>query len=272
MRHSDPASIDFSFADPLPLPGPDHAGRVHFAGADIAFATFGAGPAVLLLHGALGNADDWGNQIPVLVDAGYRVIAIDSRGRGRSTRGGPKLSYELMAREALAVMDGLEIFRFAVVGWSDGAIIGLVLAMHESDRVAGVVAYAGNMNLDGVHAEPRFTPAMQQSFRRAMADYARLSETPDQVDAMRAEMDELMHSQPNFSAEDLAGISPPVAIVHGAYDEFIKREHAEYLAATIPKAELRLIEAASHFAPWQKPDAFDRIMLSFLNKVTDGRS
>src|SRR5882757_1383222 len=102
-----------------PLPAPSDSGYVEHDNARIWYAASGAGPAVLLLHGGLGNAGNWGFQVPALVAAGHRVVAIDSRGQGRSTRDPRPYSYEMMAGDTRAVMDRLAIERAAIVGWSD---------------------------------------------------------------------------------------------------------------------------------------------------------
>src|SRR5689334_4995853 len=106
--------------------------------ARIWYAFHGAGPAVMLLHGGNGNAGNWGYQAAPLIDAGYRLILIDSRGHGRSTRDDRPYSYDLMGGDVLAVMDVLDVEKAAIVGWSDGACTGLVLARHHPDRISGV--------------------------------------------------------------------------------------------------------------------------------------
>lgn len=257
---------DMRFADPAPLPPPDNQGHVEFAGARIWCGAYGEGSPVILLHGALGNGDDWGNQVPALVEGGHSVLLIDSRGRGRSSPGDAPLSYELMAAEVLAVMNTLGIEQAAIAGWSDGAIISLIAAMRYPDRVERAFAYAGNMDLSGARSEPLKTLAMDQSFARAMDDYARLSETPNQFQAMLAVMDRLMHAQPNYRAEDLSRIPRPVTIVQGEFDEFIRPEHAAYLAKTIPDARLITLPGVSHFAPWQDAETFNNELLGFLQQ------
>ena len=77
----------------------------------------------------------------------------------------------------------------------------------------------------------------------------------------------MQKTQPDYSAHDLAEISVPVTIVHSEHDEFIKREHAEYLAKSIPDAEFVLLPGVSHFAPLQRPEAFNRAVLAFLGNV-----
>src|SRR5262245_57618852 len=80
-------------------------------------ARFGVGSPVLLLHGGLEHSGNWGYQVPALTSIGYRVIVIDSRGHGRSTRDSRPYSYELMASDVLAVLDALRVERAAMVGW-----------------------------------------------------------------------------------------------------------------------------------------------------------
>ena len=77
----------------------------------------------------------------------------------------------------------------------------------------------------------------------------------------------MQRTQPNYSADDLAQIRVPVAIVQSEHDEFIKREHAEYLARSIPNAEFIYLPGVSHFAPLQRPEQFNSAMLAFLSKV-----
>ena len=100
------------------LPDADAHGYVENAAARIWCASYGSGPCVVLLHGGLGHSGNWGHQVPPLLDAGYRVLVIDSRGHGRSTRDGRPYTYQLMASDTLAVMDTLSIDKAALVGWS----------------------------------------------------------------------------------------------------------------------------------------------------------
>ena len=93
------------------LPPDAKTGHVSNDSASIWYADCGAGPAVILLHGGLGNAGNWGYQVAPLVDAGYRAVLIDSRGHGRSTRDGTPYSYDLMASDVLAIMDERGFFR-----------------------------------------------------------------------------------------------------------------------------------------------------------------
>jgi pimeloyl-ACP methyl ester carboxylesterase len=258
--------IRFEADGAAPLPVADHQGYVEHDGARIWYATFGSGPPVILLHGGLGHSGNWGYQVPALIESGYRVVVIDSRGHGRSTRDARPFSYELMAADVSAVMDVLSLKKAALAGWSDGACTALVLASKSPAQVAGVFFFACNMDPGG--AKPfEFTPTIGRCLSRHTQDYKRLSATPDQFDEFSEAVGLMQRTQPNYSANDLARISVPVAIAHSEHDEFIKREHAEYLARSVPNADYIYLPGVSHFAPLQRPEQFNTAMLAFLGKV-----
>jgi pimeloyl-ACP methyl ester carboxylesterase len=97
-------------------------------GISIHYAIYGHGSPVILLHGGLANSDYWGHQVKALA-LRHRVIVMDSRGHGRTTRDARPYGYDLMADDVIALMDGLKIRKADIVGWSDGGIIGLDLAI-----------------------------------------------------------------------------------------------------------------------------------------------
>lgn len=249
-----------------PLPFTNDQGYVEHDSARIWYATYGSGPPVILLHGGLGHSGNWGYQVPALVKSGYRAVLIDSRGHGRSTRDERPYSYELMASDVLAVIDALHLEQAAIVGWSDGACSALILARKAPERVARVFFFGCNMDPSGTK-DIEFTPTLKRCFGRHVQDYAQLSVTPDQFDAFSDAVGLMQKTQPNYSAHDLAAIGVPVVIVQAEYDEFIRPEHAEYLAQSIPHAELVMLYGVSHFAPLQRPEQFNHAMLAFLGNV-----
>jgi pimeloyl-ACP methyl ester carboxylesterase len=250
----------------LTVPDTTEHGYVEHDGARIWYASYGSGPPVILLHGGLGHSGNWGYQVPSLVGAGYRAVVIDSRGHGRSTRDRRPYSYELMANDVLAVMDALDLDRAALIGWSDGACIAMVLASQTPARVAGVFFFACNMDPSG---GKEFVPnsIVDRCFARHTKDYEDLSATPDGFGALVEAVGLMQQTQPNYSASDLAGIRVPVTIVQAEHDEFIRTEHAEYLASSIPGADLIVLPGVSHFAPLQRPEQFNGVMRSFVDKV-----
>jgi pimeloyl-ACP methyl ester carboxylesterase len=250
-----------------PLPVTHDQGYIENDGARIRYATYGSGSPVILLHGGLGHSGNWGYQVPALVRSGYHAVVIDSRGHGRSSRDARPFTYELMASDVSAVMDVLNIKEAGLVGWSDGACTALVLASISPARAAGVFFFACNMDPSGAKQITEFAPILKRCINRHLQDYIHLSATPDQFDEFSAAVGLMQKTQPNYSANDLAQISVPVVIVHSEHDEFIKREHAEYLARSIPNAEFVYLPGVSHFAPLQRPEQFNRAMIAFLGKV-----
>ena len=246
-----------------PLPTATDEGFVDCDGARIWYASFGAGSPVILLHGGLGHSGNWGKQVPDLIAAGHRVVVIDSRGHGRSTRDARPFSYDLMATDVLAVMDRAGIDCAALVGWSDGAIISLILADKAPERVAGVLFFACKMDPSGNKPfEP--TAALKRCFSRHTKDYTALSATPDEFKEFVEAVSLMQRTQPNYAAADLARIRVPVRIVQAEHDEFIKDEHAAWLARTLPNATLSILPGVSHFAPLQRPEQFNREVKDFL--------
>jgi pimeloyl-ACP methyl ester carboxylesterase len=250
-----------------PLPVTNKQAFVDHDGARIWYAAYGSGAPVILLHGGLGHSGNWGYQVPALIRDGYRAVLIDSRGHGRSTRDARPFSYEIMASDVSAVMDTLNLERAALVGWSDGACTALILASKAPARVAGVFFFACNMDPSGARQITELTPIVKRCVARHLQDYKQLSATPDDFEELSTAVGLMQRTQPNYSANDLAEISVPVAIVQSEHDEFITPEHAEYLARSIPGADFIGLAGVSHFAPLQRPEQFNGAMLAFLRKV-----
>jgi pimeloyl-ACP methyl ester carboxylesterase len=248
-----------------PLPGkaptPDAQGRVASKGSSLYWASFGHGEPLLLLHGGAGNSDHWANQLAAFAEQ-FRVIVVDSRGHGRSTRDQQPLSYALMADDVVAVMDALGLARASVVGWSDGGIIGLDLAIRYPGRVQKLVAYAANATLAGLQRGGG--AAFDAYLVRCATDYAALSPTPKDFEGLMRLLRPMWHSQPNYSDAQLASIAAPTLVLAGEHDELIRQDHLRHLASVIPHATLVLVPNASHFALFQQPAAFNRAVLAFL--------
>jgi pimeloyl-ACP methyl ester carboxylesterase len=246
-------------------PGLPEAARTGYApvnGIKLWFATFGTGKPVILLHGGLANADYWGHQVRALAP-NYRVIVMDSRGHGRSTRNAQPFGYDLMSSDVVGLMDYLHIRRAAIVGWSDGAIIGLDIAMHHPERLTKLFAFAANSDPSGVKDIGQ-SPVFQAFIKRAEKEYERLSPTPTQYDAFVNQIEKMWATQPHWTARQLASVTVPTWIVDADHDEAIKRENTEFIAAHIPDAGLLLQPRVSHFSFLQDPQQFNNDVLHFL--------
>jgi pimeloyl-ACP methyl ester carboxylesterase len=249
---------------PTPTPIPtDRTGELEVNGIKIHYAIYGQGSPVIFLHGGLANTDYWGNQVPA-VAAHHTVILIDSRGHGRSTRDERPYGYDLMADDVVAVLDALKIQKADVVGWSDGGILGIDLALRHKDRVGKVFAFAANTVTSGVVEGVEKNPTFAAYIERAGHEYAEHSATPKEYDAFVDQISKMWADQPNWTDDQLKAIDTPILVVDGDHDEAIKRAHTEYIAATIPHAGLLILPNVSHFAFLQDPDQFNFAILHFL--------
>jgi pimeloyl-ACP methyl ester carboxylesterase len=249
-----------------PTPAPiatDRGGQTQLNRISVHYAIYGHGSPVVFLHGGLANADYWGDQVPA-VAAHHTVILLDSRGHGRSARDGRPYGYDLMADDVVALMDHLDIARADIVGWSDGGIIGIDLAIRHKDRVGKVFAFAANTLTSGVKEDVEKNPTFAAFIERARHEYEANSATPKEYDAFVGEITKMWADQPNWSDAQLAAIDAPVLVADGDHDEAIKREHTEYMAAAIPHAGLLILPNVSHFAFLQDPRQFNFAILHFL--------
>ena len=247
------------------LPQPAQSGLAPLNGIKIWYAVFGSGEPVILLHGGLANSAYWGRQVPALAKR-YRVIVMDSRGHGRSTRDERPYGYDLMASDVLALMDFLKIDKAALVGWSDGAILGLDIAIHHPERLTKLFAFAANSDPSGV-ADIANSPVFTAYIARAEKEYEKISPTPKEYKSFLDQITKMWDTQPNFSAADLQGIKVPTWIVDADHDEAIKRENTLFMASQIPESGLLILPQVSHFAFLQDPQQFTAGVLHFLAHV-----
>jgi pimeloyl-ACP methyl ester carboxylesterase len=249
--------------EPPPMPTAKESGKAPVNGIQMYYAVYGSGTPILLIHGGLGNADIWANQV-ITLSKTHEVIVADSRGHGRSTRTADPFGYDLMASDYLALLDYLKIKQVAIVGWSDGGIIGIDIAMHHPDRLTRLFAQAANVTTDGVRPDVMENKTFEAYIDRMGEEYKRLSPTPDQYDAFVAQISHMWESQPAWTAADLAQVGVPTEIVLGDHDEAIKRTHAELMVREIPGAKLIILKNVSHFACLQDPEGYSKAVLKFL--------
>jgi pimeloyl-ACP methyl ester carboxylesterase len=150
-----------------------------------------------------------------------------------------------------------------VFGWSDGAIIGLDLAMRHPARISRLFAFAANFDPSGV-ADIASSPVFTAFIERAGKEYEQLSPTPKDFPEFRAAIEQMWDMQPRYTAEQLGKIAIPVWIVDGDHDEAIERPHTEELARLVPGSGLLIQPQVSHFSFIQDPRQFDEDVLRYL--------
>ncbi len=191
--------------EPAPMPKAAQSGYAPINGIQMYYAIYGSGDPVLLIHGGLGHADIWSSEVAILSKT-HKVIVADSRGHGRSTRTDAPYGYDLMASDYLALLDYLKIDKTALVGWSDGGIIGIDIALHHPERLTRLFAQAANVTTDGSNPDVTNNKTFAAYIERSGRDYQKMSKTPDQFDSFVTQISKMWETQPNWSKDELGTI------------------------------------------------------------------
>jgi len=224
----------------------------------------GTGTPVLLLHGGLESSDSWGRQTPVLAEQ-HRVVLIDRRGHGRTADVAGPITYEVMRDDTIACIEALDLAGAHLVGWSDGGIIALMVAIERPDLVGRIVAIGANASADAYTAETRVTLGPGSLLVELMrADYE--ATTPDGADHWPVVLDKIQHlwwEAPLDFTDQLGSIGAPTLVLAGD-DDCIEPAHSVEMFQRIPKGRLGIIPGASHAVPLEHPDLVNRMILDFL--------
>ena len=223
------------------------------------FADNEAKPAVLMLHGNGEEHGIFGPIIDAAVTAGRTVIAVDSRAQGKSTRGSAPLTYELMAADAVAVLDELGVGAVHLAGFSDGAIEALLIARDHPGRVASLLSIGANLTPEGVNDEGWDLPG-NAARNLAWHDYwhSTGSQSP-QIDPrllyndperarLDAELLQLMVDEPHIDAAGLAAINCPACVMAGEHD-CIMEDETRAIADAIAGSRLVIVPGQGHSLP-----------------------
>lgn len=213
------------------------------------YTEYGDGEPMLLLHG---NGEDSGffeHQIPLLQDR-FHVIAVDTRGHGKSPRGTAPFTLDQFALDLATFMDELGIDAAHLFGFSDGANIAILFALAHPQRVSSLILNGGNLYPEGLKAQVRQED--REEYQKALAV----------GDVDRLELLRLMMDEPHIDPSSLATLEMPTLVVAGT-DDMIKEEHTRLIAASIPQAQLAFV-TGSHFVAAENPDAFNRVVDEFL--------
>jgi pimeloyl-ACP methyl ester carboxylesterase len=196
------------------------------------------------------------------------VVALDSRGHGRSTDDTGALSYARMADDAVAALDALGLERVDVVGWSDGGIVGLDLALRHPERVGKLVAIGSNYRTDGYSEAGRATIASARADAPELAGarlfYRRVAPEPARWPTLVRKVADMWHREPSYADADLARIGAPTLLVLGEHDD-VRLDHAEAMARLMPRARVRVIAGTTHLVPLEQPQQLAAEISRFLD-------
>jgi pimeloyl-ACP methyl ester carboxylesterase len=230
------------------------------------YEEYGSGDTVLMLHGSPGSIAHFSRLIPEL-SGNYTVIAIDTPGQGQSDRA-HNVSYQLLAANASKFIDKLGIKKCSVVGWSDGATTGLLLAAKRPEVVSKVFASGGFSNIDGFTDEDKnfwsaITPEkVKQSWGGWHLEYQRLYPENDWKTLIK-DLKSMVNDEIYITEEELKSISSKVLLAYGDNDAFTL-EHVVYLYRTIPGCQLMIFPGTGHSTFRDQPEMMSLAVKNFL--------
>ena len=230
------------------------AGHYTFVnGIKLYYETYGSGEPLIMLHGNGGSIEAFSNQIPFF-EKYYHVIAIDSRLQGKSGGSPDTISYSLMASDFNALLNQLHIDSAYVLGWSDGGINGLIMALKYPDKVK-------KLAVSGANTVPDST-AFKYSDILGMKNFVENNTTASKTEIA---LNKMMLYEPNISYDSLKQIRCPVLVMAGDHD-IIKLGHTLKIYQSIPVAELCIYPNSHHNALQEHPKLFNQIVLTFFKK------
>ncbi|MFI8003336.1 alpha/beta fold hydrolase [Streptomyces sp. NPDC086010] len=247
---------------------PHAAGEyVDLPGVRTWYETEGSGDPLLLLHGGFCTNDTWGAQRADLA-AEFRVFLPERRAHGHTPDVAGPLTYQDMADDTVAFLERVVTGPAHLVGWSDGGVVALLVAMERPDLVRKVVAIGANVRPAAESfVEPSMLDAMTPDgddleFFREM--YAPVTpDGPEHWPVVAAKMIEMWRTQPTLTAADLARIEASVLVMVGD-DDMMTLEHTIALYRAVTGSELAVVPGASHLVPLEKPALVNRLILEHL--------
>jgi pimeloyl-ACP methyl ester carboxylesterase len=231
----------------------------------------GDGPAVVLLHGAFGGAMSWYFQTPALAKAGYRVHAPERRGHAHTPDVAGPLTYSVMADDTIAYLEAQVECPANLIGWSDGAVVGLLVAMRRPELVDRLVLIGQYFNSTGkVHGgllDQLLGPTGEGPGADIM-DYLRTEYdevSPDgagHFPVIYAKTLQMIRTEPEIDLATLAVVRAPTLVLQGDRDE-VTVKHSADVVAVLPDARLAVLPG-SHTLPVENPDPVNALLISFL--------
>lgn len=220
---------------------------------------YGEGQPLLIIHGNGGSIKDFSNNIPYFSKK-YKVIIADSRAQGKSADAKDSLSYEMMADDYAALLTELKVDSANVIGWSDGGINGLLLAMRHPEKVKKLAVTGANLQPDTTAVPQEIWDLFKPDFDKIKAKANKSADDKKQWKLLR-----LLTEQPHILTSDLGKIACPTLVIGGDHD-VIREEHTMLIYHSIPKAYLWILPNSGHSTPIFYSEIFNATVNDFFTK------
>lgn len=259
------SAVNAVLADSAPITitygsNPAAAKTFIYGGNRFYYETYGSGQPILLIHPNGESISSFKEQIGVFARH-HKVIAMDSRGQGKSELGTEKLTYEQMEEDSNALLEYLKIDHVDVLGWSDGGIIGLLLAIHHADKVDKLAVMGANLEPDAVYKWA--IDGIVRVRTRLTAELAH-SDNPKPLQ-LQLQLLDLLGNQPHIPLSALNHIQIPVLVMAGDRD-VIRDDHTLSIFHALPESQLAIFPGATHMIPEQNPLQFNSTTLNFFDQ------
>ena len=227
-------------------------------GIKMYYEVYGSGTPLLFIHGNGGSIKDFSAQVPYF-SKNYKVILADSRAHGKSQDTGAVLNYEMMADDFHALLDYLHLDSCLVIGWSDGGINGLLLAIRHPEKVKKLAVTGANLWPDSTAVDP----FLHRWLAGAVDSLSRQPQTP----AVKAQYKlwEMMTREPNISLEQLKTVHCPTLVIGGDHDALLPK-HTLLIAEAIPRSYLWIIPNSGHSTPVNYSRQFNETIHEFFKQ------
>ncbi len=220
---------------------------------------YGEGDPILIIHGNGGSISNFVYNIPYFSKK-YKVIIADSRSQGKSVDTGDSLTYEMMADDYSALLTAMNINSANVIGWSDGGINGLLLAIRHPEKVKKLAVTGANLVPDTNAVFKEVWDIIEPSYKKMKAKANKTAAEKNEWKLLR-----LLWEQPHIPTAALGKITCPTLVIGGDHD-VIKEEHTMLIYHSIPKAYLWILPNSGHSTPVVYKDIFNATVDDFFTK------
>ncbi len=229
---------------------------------------YGSGEPLLMIHGNGGSINAFRKQIPYF-SRRFKVIVADSRAQGKSVDYTDSLSYELMADDFSALLIQLKIDSANVMGWSDGGINALQLAIRHPQQVKKLVITGANLQPDSTVVEPAILKEIMPDYTVLKNRFASKTAVSTN-DSTKFKLLKLLIEQPHIPLTALHKISSPALVIGGDRD-IIKPSHTLEMFQHLPKAYLWILPHSGHATLIEYAEEFNKKASDFLRKPYNTR-
>lgn len=229
---------------------------VHTRGFNMYYETYGTGEPLLIIHGNGGSINNFVFQIPYFAQY-YKVIIADSRSQGKSIDNSDSLSYEMMTDDLNALLDSLHLDSCYVIGWSDGGINGLLLAIRHPDKVKKLAVTGANLTPDTTAVDP-WVHDWAMHYNDSLLKVKQTPEVKQQLKLFH-----LLSYEPHISLAQLSTIKCPTLVIGGDHDILLPK-HTMLIADNIPQSYLWILPNSGHSTPIFYKDLFNETVHNFF--------